>query len=306
MNKVFDDCENMKFKFNAFGLIIESEFKILQLPNTDITQQADVYISSSDLSNIEVEDKDFYIEVGMILIGTPDKVWFKIIDGSQIIVNSALDISDSLLSVYLIGSCMGAILHQRGMLPLHGSCVTNGADTVLIMGNSGAGKSTLAAEFLANGWKLLTDDVAVIKEIDGIAVVQSSFPSQKLWIDSLNNSFHDKEQAQSLYTQNNQNKYNVSVEEMFYEGTVPLSHIVRLIAADEESGTYPIEGMAKVNQLMANTYCPYMILKENQPRHFQRCITLAQKVPMSLVIRKNGEQSAPRLYEMICNTLRGE
>ena len=49
--------------------------------------------------------------------------------------------------LYLLGTCMGALLFQRKLLPLHGSAVVINGKAYAFVGDSGAGKSTLAAAF---------------------------------------------------------------------------------------------------------------------------------------------------------------
>jgi hypothetical protein len=194
---------------------------------------------------------------------------------------------------------MGAILVQRGFMLLHGSCVTDGKRSILITGDSGAGKSTLAAEFLKRGWKLLTDDVTCVFDRDGVPMVRSSYPSQKLWQDALDRYEKSGDDIHSLYFSEDREKFGVNVEGSFFDGTAPLSMAVRLIPADHPTSLSPIEGMARVDQLMRNTYRMYLIEKRHLQRHFQRCVTLATKLPMALAVRENGKDCAPTLYDMI-------
>ena len=61
--------------------------------------------------------------------------------------------------LYILGTCMGALLLQRKILPLHGSAIAINGKAYAIVGDSGAGKSTLASAFLNKGYQLLSDDV---------------------------------------------------------------------------------------------------------------------------------------------------
>lgn len=290
-----------RYKYRAFGLVIASEFPIVQIPYAEDREEADVMICRKNLDAYKIPENDILIESDAVMFGIPHIGSFRVTEGKLIEADCLEKGSETHLAVYLMGSCMGAILHQRGLMPLHGSCVTNGKRAILITGESGAGKSTLASEFLSHGWRLLTDDVAAVRDIETIPLVQSSYPSQKLWQDSLEHYAREAERVHSLYFNENREKFGVSVADMFCEGTVPLSLIVLLIPADTESCIQPIEGFAKVNQLMCATYRFYMIAKEKQQQHFQRCAALSLKVPMALVLRKKGVQSAECLYEMIVN-----
>lgn len=88
------------------------------------------------------------------------------------------------IELYLNGSVYGAILHQRKILPLHGSCFIERGMGVMLCGESGSGKSALTAAFCRNGSVFLTDDVTpvIIKEKKPYIVALSD--RIKLWSDT--------------------------------------------------------------------------------------------------------------------------
>jgi hypothetical protein len=230
---------------------------------------------------------------------------FRITEGKLVEVDPRQSCTLSQLGVYIMGSCMGAVLHQRGLMPLHGSCVTDGAHAVLITGESGAGKSTLAAEFLSRGWKLLTDDVCAVSDPEGAALIQPSYPSQKLWQDSLDHYGRPESDIHSLYFSEEREKFGVDVRRYFHSGTAPLSMIVQLIPTEDPCSISQINAFTAIEQIMRNTYRLFMIPREYQQRHFQRCATLAGKIPMMLLTRQNGVQCADKLYTLISDRLKG-
>lgn len=288
----------------AFGLNILSEFPLTQVPETVSHKTPDITIKKCDLSKFPlIIDDEFHVSENEVYFTVEDLATFRITNGMQIDVDPHPNCQESRLSVYLMGSCMGAVLHQRNILPIHGSCITNGNYSIIITGNSGAGKSTLAAEFISRGWKLMTDDVAALSNIKTIPTVVSSYPSQKLWQDSIEHYSRNTEDIHSLYFDNGREKFGINVSEAFYSGSCPLSLIIRLDNADFPCHIQPIEGMAKVDQLMLNTYRSFMITAAHRQDHFRRCVELSTKVEMALVIRENGSQSAEKLYKMITNYL---
>lgn len=294
---------NKRYLYRAFGLVIESEIELMQIPSAESGSSADVVIVQKNLDEYDIENEYCKIKKNELLFAYERSGKFRVTDGKQIEVDPNDGCTNALLGAFLMGSGMGAILHQREYMPLHGSCVTDGNISILIVGDSGAGKSTLAAEFLSHGWKLLTDDVAALSDIETTPMVQASYPSQKLWQDSMNHYEKTDEDIHSLYTSENREKFGVNVAEYFYDGCCPLRLIVRLMPTNEVCSITPIEGMTKLDQLMRNTYRSYMIAPENRERHFRRCATLAGKIPMVLVTRQNSVQCADKLYEMITNYL---
>lgn len=289
-----------KYQYRAFGLNIESEFFIAQLPLAAVYRVPEVRIESSDLSGLSiVPDDGFFVHADEIYFAVENLGKFRITKGERIEVDLYPDGEEALLGVFLMGSCMGAVLHQRDVFLLHGSCVTDGSGAVLITGDSGAGKSTLASEFLSHGWRLVTDDVTALRDVGGIPVVQSSYPSQKLWQDSLEYYNRKKEDVHSLYFEEGREKFGVNVSDCFFDGNCPLKLIIRLIPTDVSCHIQPVGKMACVDQLLRNTYRMFMITPDKMQEHFRRCVALAGKVRMMLVLRENKRQCAAELYEMI-------
>ena len=55
----------------------------------------------------------------------------------------------------------------------------------VLAGPPGAGKSTLAAAFARFGYAVLSDDVAVLEQLEGALHVQPAYPQLRLWPDSV-------------------------------------------------------------------------------------------------------------------------
>ena len=107
---------------------------------------------------------------------------FRINDGEQIAWQRAdLSVSDQDLRTFLLGSAVGALMIQRGMLVLHGNALERDGEAIVCVGHSGAGKSTLAYALMQQGWRLLADDLVAITP-DG--QVLPGIPRIKLWHDA--------------------------------------------------------------------------------------------------------------------------
>ena len=108
---------------------------------------------------------------------------FRIHRGKQIAWQRAGQcVSNQDLRTFLLGSAVGALLIQRGMLVLHGNALERDGQAIVCLGHSGAGKSTLAYALMHQGWHLLADDlVAITPE----GRVLPGIPRLTLWHDAV-------------------------------------------------------------------------------------------------------------------------
>jgi hypothetical protein len=86
------------------------------------------------------------------------------------------------VTIFLIGSAFGVLLHQRGHIVMHASAVLVGGKAAMFCGASGAGKSTTAAALVQRGFPLLTDDICAVSfSSDGVPFVYPDGRQLKLW-----------------------------------------------------------------------------------------------------------------------------
>ena len=81
------------------------------------------------------------------------------------------------------------VLSRRGRIVLHASAIATANGALAFMGKSGQGKSTLAAHFARNRFSIVCDDAMVLMEQAGENMVVPSYPSIRLWPDTLSALF---------------------------------------------------------------------------------------------------------------------
>lgn len=119
------------------------------------------------------------------LLAVPGVARFRIDGGRAMTVDLDESCSERNLRLFLLGSALGVLIHQRGLFPLHANAVVIDGVAVAFTGHSGAGKSTLAAWFSAAGHTVLTDDVCIIGlDSAGRPIVYPGLPRVKLWADA--------------------------------------------------------------------------------------------------------------------------
>ncbi len=123
---------------------------------------------------------------GRLLVTIPNIGRILVESGQRIFVDKTPGALESDLRTYLLGSGLGALLHQRGNIPLHVGALLSPAGAIAFTGPSGAGKSTAVATISqALGWPVISDDVAVLS-FDGEKVrLEGGVHRMRLWKDAL-------------------------------------------------------------------------------------------------------------------------
>ncbi len=204
---------------------------------------------------------------------------YRISDGSRIVVDAEAEALDRNVRLFLLGSAMGALLHQRGIVPLHANAIDLNGRAIGFMGRSGIGKSTLAAAFHDQGWRVLSDDVcAVTRSADGFSA-QPGIPRLRLWRDAIERSGRTVEGHERAF--DDVDKYTVGIAAEAGEA-VPLAALYLLASpGGDDFAVRRLAGGAAINALMANTYRGAFVPVVGDPRrHFETCVALANKVPV--------------------------
>lgn len=120
------------------------------------------------------------------LFQVPGVARFLLSGGREILFEPASGVAASDISIFLIGTVFGILLHQRGEIVLHASAVQVNGKAVLFCGASGAGKSTLAAALVQRRFPLVADDLCAITLAAGAApMVRPDGRHLKLWAQAI-------------------------------------------------------------------------------------------------------------------------
>lgn len=188
------------------------------------------------------------------------------------------------IMLLLNGTARGALIHQRGELPLHAcTLVPPGSEqAVAICGPSGAGKSTLGAELSRRGWTLVADDTTRVTWKGDHVVAWPSRDSIKLWKDACEMAGIDIAALERVA--NGLDKYYVRVAAR--DRPIRLGTIVELAAAGDVPALTAGDKMALVTR---NTYRPAQILPLGTQREHVRIV--AQTAASCAMFRLPGERA---------------
>lgn len=215
-----------------------------------VTQTKRVTNPSYENAWMSINEREFYLEVDKI--GT-----FYASDGSYIEYSPVDGASQASVELYLNGSVYGAILHQKKILPLHGSSFVYNHKGVMICGESGAGKSSLTVSFCDDGADFLTDDVSPVVIHHNAPHILSKSDRVKLWDDSLEQLQKDDQRLSQIRPQDK--KYYISVPNSRHHNH-PLDIIFLIEPADvEHVQYYPVKGTARFPAIHDQIYRLYYL-----------------------------------------------
>ncbi|HEX8571414.1 MAG TPA: hypothetical protein VF759_01540 [Allosphingosinicella sp.] len=232
---------------------------------------------------------------------------YLISDGRRIVIDPAPGASERNLRLFLLGSAIGALLHQRGLLPLHANAIDLGGRAVAFSGHSGAGKSTIAAWFHDRGYPILADDVCVIGfDEAGRALAYPGIPRLRLWREALEASGRDAGAYDRSF--DDIDKYDVPTRTDSSLRPLPLAAIYLLRKAEEagagagDAAIDRLTGVDGVETLMSNTYRgAYLKTIGRTGEHLAACLRVARAVPVFRAQRLWGferfDEQAQRLHD---------
>ncbi len=158
------------------------------------------------------------------------------------------------VQLYLLGSMMGTIMHQRGALPLHACAAAFGGRALAFAGPSGVGKSTLLAALVAQGGAFITDDIAVVTPLGGGKV--GLWPgAQRAKLDPLSLAALGRTGAGLEPAGGPQGKFHLPVSGGEpVRGPVPLARVYLLRDGEGPPRIEPLSGLDAVTALLEDVY----------------------------------------------------
>ena len=290
--------------FSAYGLVIQSDFFFPELTSITESQQPDIKIYRSKLnppSNLELTDSRLLCSI------TKDSAYlycdevgtFLVKEGKEIIVDTNENFLESVLRVLLLGAAFGLLLHQRGMMVLHGNSVEINGCGVCFIGNRGYGKSTISTALHLKGYPIVSDDVTAIQFINSQPYLIPGYGRVKLWADSLTALGLNPQDLSLVHPDFNKREYLIDQGDL---KPVPLKYVYVLGRAAEPT-IEPLSTSKALFKIMHNCYCMRFLKQMHHTlpavEHFQQCSKLVQQTKISYLKRNNDFASIEKLIKLI-------
>lgn len=277
----------MTHNYLIFGYRVSSAFE-LDAYTCDF-DDPEIIVENGQISciNEDLIEHGFYFSLKEDLIAfyVPEVGTYEIRNGNKITVKPDNDARSHDVSLFVLGSAFGFLMHQKKVYPLHGSTVDLGNRCITLVGHSGAGKSSLASGFVEKGYKLLTDDVSRIEYIDNDHYVHPSYPSQKIWKDGIDQLALEYDCEHRVLRQ--LDKFYINSRERFSEIRKPLVGIIEIMPSDVQSPiVIHLEKPAVLNTLITHSYLQEVIGgKTDVGAHLRFCSRLCECVPVYRILR---------------------
>jgi hypothetical protein len=285
-------CEGMPiYKYLAYGLNIASEIECPELVAGNGAPDVRVRYGRvpERLENPTGQGVLYQVSHDQFLLNLGRIARFRIANGDDIVIERDPESSENDVRVFLLGSAFGALLHQRGFLPLHASAIETSQGAVAFAGPVGLGKSTLAGAFHKRGYRILADDVcAVSLNRHGKPQVTPAYPQLNLWADALEklgSPMHHPQRLRALTE-----KYGLPVSAQFSTSTVPLYAVYALRTTnDPELSLTHVRGFDKIGFIRDNTFRRRFLKGMNHRDRYMGIVSAtAQHIRAARIVRPEG------------------
>ena len=191
------DAATPRFYYNAFGLTLSVPFECRQLGECAMSDPGRPSENSvvvewrkvpRDLSGAQTRSAYFVCDSNRCLISLDSIAGARfLMEGGRTISIDAPPSPDlAAIRTFLLGPCMGALLHQRESLALHAAAVSFRGDTYVFAGASATGKSTISAALRQRGGTVLADGICVLAPgPGGTFLAKSGVTAVELWPDAV-------------------------------------------------------------------------------------------------------------------------
>jgi hypothetical protein len=223
-----------------------------------------------------------------------EDIQFTVEDGRSIRIETDPATPAYDIRVWLLGSVMAILLHQRGSLPVHANIVALGeGKAAAFAGDSGAGKSTLATWFDTRGWRVLGDDLCAIRLTEaGEPQLFEGIPRVKLWSDTLDMFGRTTSGLEKVAS--DLDKFHVPMSRSRLLGSLEPLGLERLYVLDRAAegrpfAIVPVSGAAAAQAVLANAFRWELGQRIQPPRtQFDQCMAVARHTRAFRIERRWG------------------
>ncbi|MBI5247979.1 MAG: hypothetical protein HY912_00665 [Desulfomonile tiedjei] len=282
----------------AYGIGIHCDVELPDLPRAK--NSADVVVKYGKAEPLHpvasgakwcIQFKDdeayfFYDKLGMC----------RVRKGREIIGEPCEGANEEELGLLAQGPGLSVLLHQRGYVTLHASCVSTAAGAVAFVGKSGSGKSVLAAALHSSGYGLIADDVTVVDADANEPIVYPGYPQCHLMPDAAEYFGYDKKKSAEV--KSTQEKIAWAAHKGFPIHPVAL-RCIYLLHEGPEFRIEPVSRHRALFELVRHSYWIRFVHDARPSSYFLQCGKICGKVPVRTLSRPKSMNMLPELLIML-------
>lgn len=175
--------------YRVSGLTVDSDIALPSFAEIERAAPVDIVVRAGEIPDQVAGARpigpNWVLAPDAIILGIPGVVRMMMHGGDTLTYTVEPGASPEEVAIFLTGTGIGILLHQRGAIVLHASAVRVGDHAVLFCGPSGEGKSTLAAALGEAGHDLVADDFCRIELRAGAGpLVYPDGRQMRLWEDA--------------------------------------------------------------------------------------------------------------------------
>lgn len=175
------------------------------------------------------------------------------LNGNKVIIEPNSDNMDEILT-YFYSNCLAAVLFQRNILPFHVSGVfIDERRVALFAAPSKTGKSTIATKLRELGYRIFTDDTAILTVRDQKCYALASYPVTRLWQSSIVNQMHFEEEGKFKLLIH-EDKFGFNFTEDFSSEAFEVSAVIFLDIECDNITIQPVNPLLGMQLLYLNIY----------------------------------------------------
>ncbi|MFV0341432.1 MAG: hypothetical protein ACK5JH_00870 [Anaerocolumna sp.] len=271
----------MKY-YSFYGLTVESDMEFFQLKELKHKpKQIDIFISQCNLEHRleeELAGKSYLIGNHTTLFSNKT-VYLAIEDGNSIKYQAKENANSQYLKTYLLGFGFAFLFLQKHQMAIHCSSVVGDKGALLIAGESGSGKSTLTRAFIKAGFKLLADDMELVRVRGKELFAYPAFPYQKMCRNEVEKLTNPQE---AIYIDEMKDKFMVPCFSVFEEQEQKVLGIVILQVSDcGQVQLEEVKGIDKLYAIYGNLFVRKLLQTEKvNPHIINACLKIAGTIPI--------------------------
>lgn len=293
--------------YRVYGLNVASEIEIPSLiPSSVILSKNDTRIDvwirrglvPESITSIAPPNAWAEVAKNRCVLRFPSVGNFLIERGDTITVQKHDETDEGDVQVFLLGSALATIAHQRGLVPLHVSAILSPGGVIAFTGASGAGKSSMAAHLHREfGWPLVSDDVSVIYNSEGDYQLESGVRTVKLWKDTLASLNRTSEGLKRDLTRFD--KFHAIEPDNFVDGRFALKRLI-LLEWGDELRLYDLKGRRSFQAILQSVHRPEIAaLTGNRDNVVRLAMDLSSKIQVQSLVRDRSKSVGGGILDSI-------